>query len=808
MSEQAGVLIENDAATGGLRVRFPGWPAFRLRGLQPALRCDGQALACTSWTFSHHQVGAMLRARYEFAGGLRLALEFILLDDATLRFNATLHNTSACAVVLNEVALLRAESAQAAISFGANPAQICALEQGNYWGRVRSLAAEPGDTPNGTAGEPNSVVATRESGSELVSLVYDRAAGMAFLAGFLTSDRWLGKIHFNVQPDGAITYWNIGFDGGDLQVAAGQEIALESVMLAFGADPWALLERYGEASAQSSPPSLPERPPVSWCSWYPYRLSVSEERILRTAEIAAQRLAPLGLSIIETDLGWEVGNLPSTFEENERFPHGLKWLADKVGALGLDLGVWKAPYTISEFDPLSREHPEWLVQGEDGQPFAYWEWFWEPHGKVFILDLTHPGARTWLREKMAGLNARGIRYFKADFIGCEVVNQAKRRYDDTIVAGGGCEASRLGAQVIREAMPQALLLNCGGPEMPGSGAWPLLYICNDTGNTGYISHSAQQMNYQTVACHLWKNRRWGVVQPSCLCVGLPGTLEDARQRATVAFMTGGQVDISDDLTTLPEDRWAVLEATLPPLGITAKPIDLFEPVYEGGLDDYEAVCRGLAGESAAPREQPAGSVWQVHVATDWDEWDLVGIFCYAEGTSAVSPQLSSYAIPFVRLGIPADETRLAFEFWSGQYVGTVPGARVNAGGYRHPGDYQELRCGGRSGVLEVAFFGPAVKLLCLRRPRTHPWVAGTSFHQSCGAELSGVAWDADAATLRGIICRPAGEQGSITLVANGMKAVDARVDGLPVVLKPGAQDSLVLPVLMRGDRMAWQVRFA
>ena len=73
------------------------------------------------------------------------------------------------------------------------------------------------------------------------------------------------------------------------------------------------------------------------------------------------------------------------------------------------------------------EHPEWLVQGEDGLPFAYWEWFWEPHGKVFILDLTHPGALAWLRERIQSLTDRGVRYFKFDFIGCAADGRAKRR---------------------------------------------------------------------------------------------------------------------------------------------------------------------------------------------------------------------------------------------------------------------------------------------------------------------------------------------------------------------------------------------
>ena len=38
---------------------------------------------------------------------------------------------------------------------------------------------------------------------------------------------------------------------------------------------------------------------------------VTEERILENARIAAKRLKPLGLSIMEVDLGWERRQLPN-----------------------------------------------------------------------------------------------------------------------------------------------------------------------------------------------------------------------------------------------------------------------------------------------------------------------------------------------------------------------------------------------------------------------------------------------------------------------------------------------------------------
>ncbi len=792
-----------DSRTGTVKLSSSHWDKFRLEGLRPSLCLDGQELEPSACVIRQGDQNAPIILEYDFADVAKLSLKFIPGLDF-LQVHSSLRNTSGRDIILNEVTLLGGHADGGSLSLGA-ARFVKILEQTSYTGRIRSLIWAKKEEKPVSAGEANvtSETCPGQIHSDLLSVAYDRKARFAFLAGFLTSERWLGRIGIVTENDGRIASWRIWFDGGDTRITPDQITELEEFVLTIGRDPLSLMDWYGEMVKKRHGPQFPEEPPVSFCSWYPFRLSVTEERILANAYIAAERLKPLGLKIIEVDLGWEEGNLPSTYTENERFPHGLRWLAEELGKLGFSLGVWKAPFSISEFDPVSVEHPEWLIHGPDGKPVSYYEWFWEPYGKTFILDLTHPGARQWLREKIRTLAERGVKYFKADFINAVSHPLAKRRYDAGMVCGGGTEAGRLGAQIIREALPDALILNCGGPDMPGKGQWPLLYACQDTGNTGFVSHRFQYENYLGLACHLFKNKRWGIIQPSCLCVGLPGTVDDARIRATVAFLTGGQIDISDDLTTLPEERWPILTASLPVLNNTARPVNLFEPVCES-YDDYEAMQRGEADEC---KEQPPGTVWHAHVVADWDEWDLVGVFSFDEGASAEEPKISRFCIPFYMLGIPEHEARWGYEFWSQQFLGILPGRRLNPGGYSHAGDFQELKVGGRQGFLEIAFFGPGVKLLCLRKPRDHPWVVGTSFHQSCGQELEDVRWDPDSLTLSGIIRRPPGESGVIVIATNGMRPVYQQVNGQFVPIRRSANHSLVLPIIISGDITPWSVRF-
>ena len=749
----------------GVVIESREWPGLRLGPLRPALTLDQTEHGPGTLTFERFRsdAGQGLRLTAEFGrAGAKLVLEFSPAGGEAMRIEPRL--LAAKPAVLNRVVLLGlAAGARAAFGDGEEAARV--YEESGYFACVRGVAAPP-PTPAVSGGEPVEVdqQSPRRGTSNTVWELWQPALGRALLVGFDTFERWMGTIETTFTPGEGMTQWTLAFDGGDLPLEPGETVALESVVWLANSDPWRLLERWGEHVQRKHDLRPLASSPVSWCSWYPYRLTVSEDKVLANAAVAAARLKPLGLSIMEVDLGWEVGYLPSEYRENDQFPHGLAGLADRLREYGFDLGAWNAPFSVSEFQSLAREHPEWLLPDDEGKPAVEGTWFWEPHGNVHVLDLTHPGAQAALRENIASLARRGVRYLKCDFI-TSVHNAAlRRRHNPRIIGGGGFEAGRLGARIIRDAMrlvhPDALVLNCNGVEMPGVGLFPLLYTCYDTGNTGYVGWRHLRQVYTAVACHLYKQGRWGVIQPSCLCVGPPGTLEEARVRATATFLCGGEVNISDDLTTLAEDRWQVLLATLPPLSKAAKPVDLFEADYP--------------------------SVWHLRVERDWDAWDLVGLFNFDLPSGRYdygSPDCRRFIVPLECLGLDPAGTYWAFEFWSGVFLGEVRGA------------------------LEMSFFGLAVKLVCLRPARAHPWVAGATFHQSVGAELQAVRWDESTRQLSGELHRPAGHHGSIVIAAPDRREPTASIAGRGAAVLPGARGSWVLPLISVEEVTPWTLQF-
>jgi alpha-galactosidase len=87
--------------------------------------------------------------------------------------------------------------------------------------------------------------------------------------------------------------------------------------------------------------------------------------VVRNAELASRILKPYGLEYIQIDEGYQRWH--GEWEGNSRFPHGMKWLADKIKSFGLKPGLWIAPYVISEPTEVYQQHSDWLLKHPDGR---------------------------------------------------------------------------------------------------------------------------------------------------------------------------------------------------------------------------------------------------------------------------------------------------------------------------------------------------------------------------------------------------------------------------------------------------------
>jgi alpha-galactosidase len=115
-------------------------------------------------------------------------------------------------------------------------------------------------------------------------------------------------------------------------------------------------------------------PPMGFNDWNTSGCAIDEQLITATADIFVKRgLAAAGYRYVNIDDCWAAPDRdPATgrlVASPERFPHGIKWLADYVHANGLKLGIYTSAGTLT----CARTMPGALGHEDiDAQTFADW----------------------------------------------------------------------------------------------------------------------------------------------------------------------------------------------------------------------------------------------------------------------------------------------------------------------------------------------------------------------------------------------------------------------------------------------------
>ena len=133
------------------------------------------------------------------------------------------------------------------------------------------------------------------------------------------------------------------------------------------------------------------------------RTVLTVDRVLKEIDLAKR----LNVDIFVLDDGWQ-GRFGDWVPDVKRFPEGLQWYADALTTRGMIPGIWIAPLASDADADIAREHPEWLICDELGQPVVG---RWEKHIFCFAS-----GYRDAFIGKCKALIDAGIRYFKWDGI--------------------------------------------------------------------------------------------------------------------------------------------------------------------------------------------------------------------------------------------------------------------------------------------------------------------------------------------------------------------------------------------------------
>lgn len=583
------------------------------------------------------------------------------------------------------------------------------------------------------------------------------------VCGYLRNQQALGQVAVRRAAGDRISLTAESVLAKGFVLAPGQAVRSEPFMILVAANPYAALEGYADTLGRLNTARTGSIL-NGWCPWFYAYEHITEDEMVRNAEFAARTLKRYGLEYIQVDEGFQRWH--GDWEGNDRFPHGMKWLADRIRALGLRPGIWLAPYVISEPTEVFQRHPEWLLRHPDGRlrrvgpwPSEDSDWARGENPKRYGLDITHPEAAAWLASLFDTVAHRwGYEMIKVDFVDWSLLS-APQYYDPAVSRAA---AYRKGFEIMRRAVgPNCHLQDCG-PGPVTVGLLDSMRIELDQ-NYGFPQDTWKQYflnptsSAPAAAKRYYFHRRTWINDADHVCLNLL-TPSQAQAAATLIALTGGNVLSGDRLPDLDPTRLEILKKILPAYGEAARPVDLF------GTDRH--------------------TVFALKVRRDFGEWTVVGVF--NPGETDVVEQV----LPLERLWLDPARTYIAYDFWRERWHGEIRGA------------------------LRVRVPPASVTLLAVHEKRDVPHVLSTDRHVLQGAlELEGVRWDAANRTLAGVSLGPEGtahhvmvyvpeaqawRQGGPFLIHDfggyTVKMVDAHLLRLRVRFEPG-------------PRVAWKVGF-
>jgi alpha-galactosidase len=359
-----------------------------------------------------------------------------------------------------------------------------------------SWEAGPGERMPGTRGLKRFGVFIRRPGDRerrgrLRShfFIYFRSGGL--MAGLVSRNAGTAPVGFEFsRKSGAV---RIDLQSAGKRRANGETLA--DVRVVWGRDYFSFKDRLGDVfSGFRSFDRLSflrargaERPvPGGWESWYNHYSDIDEDLILDALKSLddngnfvnryyIERGKP---TVFQVDDGWEIA--VGDWEANrERFPNGMKRIADRVRGKGFLPGIWIAPFVVTTISRVYHERPEWLLRDARGKPVrAGWLPAWG--GYFHCLDISSEAVRAHLDALFHKLVEEwGFRYLKLDFLYAGLL-EGKR-------AGGGAayewyeDVMGRAASATRNAEGKPVAwLGCGAPLEPSFRHFPLMRVGADT----------------------------------------------------------------------------------------------------------------------------------------------------------------------------------------------------------------------------------------------------------------------------------------------------------------------------------------
>lgn len=446
--------------------------------------------------------------------------------------------------------------------------------------------------------------------------------------------------------------------------------ASASLTIVPGDDPLAALGRL----AAVAPPR--RWIPSGWSSRHAVPAGATEADLLSNLDAARRCCDVQAFRVFQLDDGFQ--RSAGDWDTNDRFPHGHRWLTDRIHGAGFQAGLWLAPFAVAERSGIPAAHSEWLLQAPDGEPLVVAlrdDW----GGRTYGLDAGQAEVQDFLRELARhAVSNWGYDYLRLGALHLGVAGTRHGRPESA------AEAYRAGLRALREGAGRAFILGCEAPLQHAVGLVDGMRASPDV--EAAFSRFVPAARASLLRAHL-NGTAW-ISDADTVPVGESLTEDEARTWASIVALSGGMALASEDLDRLPDERLAILKRILPVAPVHGRALDIAAPDWTGVQQD---------GAPAWILAQVLDDWWML-AATNWDD----------------VPQRLALSLPDHGIRGPL----AAYDVWEG------------------------VRRDDVQGRLALTLPPHATTVLSLRRPRRTPFVLGSTRHLVQGVmDLEDERWD-------------------------------------------------------------------
>ena len=314
-----------------------------------------------------------------------------------------------------------------------------------------------------------------------------------------------------------------------------------------------------------------KEPYSGWMTWYAVRFDACEEIVLKNAKWQAENLKDFGATAIWVDWEWyhkdfegERDDGTDTFNPDlEKYPNGLKYLADKIRELGLIPSLWVGFTNDPAENEYIKKYPEMVLV--DSVTWC---------GKYF-LDMSHPKfLEEYLPAAFGQLSEWGYEALKWDCIPAtlNIHNEHHEKMYDTSLTVKA--AYRNMVKIAKEIMGEDFFMMSCSSEKNADILWgaDLFTSARIGGDIFEWSEFITQCVERVVEFYPLNNTVLYLDPDNLVLREKFNTYNQAVSRASFVSLLGMPLTLGDELYDLPPDRVEILKRVLPP--INTRPMDI------------------------------------------------------------------------------------------------------------------------------------------------------------------------------------------------------------------------------------------